>query len=137
MAKASTTAWQKEVRKIIEREGVTWAQAKKIRAKALKATSKATAPRKFQQYRSSPITDSNLFGVTILSEPETTPIVHLVTKAEEFVNACGGDLTRALDVLHTFQKLFPKIPEQQERAAQETRTLTTKSVTNGSAVTAK
>lgn len=128
MAKTSTTAWQAEVRKIMAREGVTWAQAKKIRAKGLKGTTAAKpVARKQRQARE--------LTFATLESTQPTAIVFLVTKAEEFVNACGGDVTRAQEVLRTYQNLLPK-ETTTEQAVQDTRTLSsTKAGTNGSSAT--
>ena len=131
MAKTSTTAWQAEVRKIMAREGVTWAQAKKIRAKGLKGTTSAKPVARKQ--RGSALRNGQLAFAT-LESTQPTAIVFLVTKAEEFVNACGGDVTRAQEVLRTYQNLLPK--ETTTEATQETRAaVQPKAGTNGSSAT--
>lgn len=125
MAKTSTTAWQAEVRKIMAREGVTWAKAKRIRAKGLKGTTSKPVARKQRQTRE--------LTFATLESTQPTAIVFLVTKAEEFVNACGGDVTRAQEVLRTYQNLLPK---ETTEATQETRAASqAKAGTNGASAT--
>ncbi len=132
MAKSSTTAWQTEVRKIMKDQGVTWAQAKKIRARALKNGGQTT-PKKARRARAD---DGaiELQGEPIVGELqacECSLIVGLIGIAELLVDSCGGDVGRAVEVLSTYGKLQAAVqPPAQNLSVTETRTVSAK---NGAA----
>lgn len=135
MAKSSTTAWQTEVRKIMKDQDVTWAQAKKIRARALKNGGQTT-PKKARRARA----DDG--AIELQGEPihgelqacECSLIVGLISVAECLVDACGGDVSRAIEVLTTYGKLHASVqPPAQNLSVTETRTVQAK---NGSAAPA-